>query len=244
MQLFFAPDFVPPRHTLSEEESKHAVRVLRLEEDDTLHLTDGRGNLYTCRIIEANPKRCSVEVVGHQSEYEKLPYRLTMAVAPTKSNDRFEWFLEKATEVGVERIIPLESAHSERRAFKRERGEKVITSAVKQSLKAYHPTLEEVTRFNRVVEAPFEGRKLIAHCESAQSETGKQYLAEAIRPGEDVLILIGPEGDFSPEEITFALQNGFEEITLGEQRLRTETAAVVATVMVSVVNNLKSAENK
>ncbi len=236
MQLFFAPDFAPPRYTLSEEESKHAVRVLRLEAGESLHLTDGRGNLYTCQIVEANPKRCTVEAVECITEFEKRPYHLTMAVAPTKNNDRYEWFLEKATEVGIDRIIPVESAHSERRAFKRERGEKVITSALKQSLKAYHPILEELTPFREVVTMPFEGRRLIAHCEPPQSPQGKQYLPQIIKKGENVLILIGPEGDFSPEEITFALQNGFEELTLGNQRLRTETAAVVATTMTAVVN--------
>ncbi len=237
MQLFFAPDFTPPRYTLSEEESKHAVRVLRLEAGDPLHLTDGQGNLYTCRIVDANPKRCMVEVTECLSEYGKLNYRLTMAVAPTKNNDRFEWFLEKATEVGISAIIPIESAHSERRAFKQERGEKVITAAVKQSLKAYHPQLHPLSSFQKIVEMPFEGKRLIAHCQEEQSEKGKQYLPEILQKGEDVLILIGPEGDFSPEEITFALRNGFEEITLGEARLRTETAAVVATVMVSMANH-------
>lgn len=237
MQLFFASDFTPPRYTLSEEESKHAVRVLRLGLGDTLHLTDGRGNLYTCRITEAAPKRCSVEVIACQSEFEKRPYHLTMAVAPTKNMDRYEWFLEKATEVGVDVIIPLESDHSERRSFKRERGEKVITSAVKQSLKAYHPLLHELTPFREVVQQPFEGKKFIAHCDPAQSEAGKIYLPQALEKGGRSLILIGPEGDFSPEEIALARQHGFQEISLGEQRLRTETAAVVAVVMTATKNH-------
>lgn len=236
MQLFFDADFTPPRHILREEESKHAIRVLRLTEGDTLHLTDGRGNLYTCRITDANPKRCAVEVVKCLEEWEKRPYRLTMAVAPTKHMDRYEWFLEKATEVGLDRIIPVESAHSERRAFKRERGEKVVTAAVKQSLKAYHPQLDDLTSFKQVVEMPFEGERYIAHCEPAQSPEGKRYLPEVLKKGGEVMILIGPEGDFSPEEITFALRNGFREISLGTQRLRTETAAVVATVMCAVAN--------
>lgn len=233
MQLFFDADFTPPHYILREEESKHAIRVLRMVEGDTLHLTDGRGRLYTCRITDANPKRCAVEVVSCIEEWEKLPYSLTMAVAPTKNIDRFEWFLEKATEVGVERIIPLESAHSERRAFKRERGEKVVTAAVKQSLKAYHPQLDDLTNFKQVVEMPFAGARYIAHCEPAQSPEGKLYLPNLLEKGGRVMILIGPEGDFSPEEITFALENGFREISLGSQRLRTETAAVVATVMVA-----------
>ncbi len=236
MQLFYAPDFTPPRYTLSEEESKHCIRVLRLGEGDSLHITDGRGDLFHCRITDAHPKRCEVEVVGCTHGYGKRPCRLTMAVAPTKHIDRFEWFLEKATEIGIEEIIPLECARSERRALKLERSEKVVTAAVKQSLKAYHPVLHELTPFEKAVGSPFEGRKFIAHCDPARSAGGKQYLPRILKKNENILVLIGPEGDFSPEEITFALANGFEEITLGSQRLRTETAAVVAATAVAIVN--------
>ena len=220
MQLFYAPDLEPPVHTLDEEESRHCIRVLRLGRGDWIHLTDGRGNLYRAEIIEADPRRCTVRVVETQSEFERMPYRLVMAVAPTKNPDRFEWFLEKATEVGVTRIIPLETAHSERRSFKPQRGEKVITAAMKQSLKAYRPELSPLTAFR----------------EAAHSARGKRFLPRTIRPGESVRIFIGPEGDFSPEEIDLALAHGFEEITLGPQRLRTETAAVAATVMTATVN--------
>lgn len=236
MQLFYAPDITPPAYTLSEEESKHCVRVLRLGRGDHIHITDGRGNLFCCEITDDNPKRCTVRVVSTQTGYERLPYALTMAVAPTKNTDRFEWFLEKATEVGVAEIIPLDAAHSERRTLKTEREAKVITAAVKQSLKAYHPRLREMTPFREVVTAPFPGRKFIAHCDTPQSAAGRRYLPSLLGKGGDVLILIGPEGDFSPEEIRLALDHGFEEITLGQQRLRTETAAVAAVVMVSVAN--------
>lgn len=239
MQLFYAPDITPPRYTLSEEESKHCVRVLRLGCGDTLHITDGRGNLFCCEVADDNPKRCSVRVVSTQSEFEKLPYALTMAVAPTKNSDRYEWFLEKATEVGVTAVIPLETEHSERRTFKPERAGKVITAAMKQSLKAYRPELHPLTAFRDVVTAPFEGRKFIAHCDQARTPGGKAYLASTLRTGEPSLVLIGPEGDFSPAEIDLALQHGFEEITLGTQRLRTETAALTATVMAAVVNGIK-----
>ncbi len=237
MQLFFAEDFTSPIYTLSEEESKHAIRVLRLKIGDHISITDGRGNLFSCEIIDDNPKRCSVRAVDCQEEFERREYKLTMAVAPTKNNDRFEWFLEKATEVGVDRIVPLECDHSERRAFKQERGEKVIISALKQSLKAYLPQLDPVTEFKKLITEPFEGKRLIAHCEPEMSKEGKIYLGNAIEKGDDVMILIGPEGDFSPEEINFALQNGFKEITLGRQRLRTETAAVVATVITAAKNH-------
>ena len=237
MQLFYAPDMTAPLHTLSEDESKHCVRVLRLKEGDLVHITDGRGTLYRCRLIQAHPKRCQVQVEECFEHFEQLPYRLIMAVAPTKNNDRFEWFLEKATEVGISEIYPLESEHSERRVFKAERGEKVITAAMKQSLKAYHPELHPVTPFDTLINLDFEGRKFIAHCDTPQTKDGKKYLAHTLQKGEDALILIGPEGDFSPSEIARAVRNGFEEITLGKQRLRTETAAVVATVFTSVVNH-------
>ena len=160
-----------------------------------------------------------------------------MAVAPTKNNERYEWFLEKATEVGVDCFIPLETEHSERRTFKGERSEKVIISAMKQSIKAYKPTLKPLTPFKELIATPFEGRKLIAHCDAEQTATGKRYLASTLKRGERALILIGPEGDFSKEEIRLAVEAGYEEISLGTQRLRTETAAVVAVTMTSVVNN-------
>ena len=236
MQLFYAPDIVPPLHTLSEEESKHCIRVLRLQRGGRIHITDGRGNLFCCEITDDNPRRCTVRVVSAEACFEKLPYALTMAVAPTKNSDRFEWFLEKATEVGVTAVVPLETEHSERRVFKPERGEKVVTAALKQSLKAYRPELHPLTPFREAAARPFEGRKFIAHCAPALSPAGKIYLPATLRKGESALVFIGPEGDFSDAEIAFARANGFEEITLGTQRLRTETAAVVATVMASVAN--------
>ena len=236
MQLFYAPDIVPPLHTLNEEESKHCIRVLRLQCGGRIHITDGRGNLFCCEITDDNPRRCTVRVVSAETGFEKLPYALTMAVAPTKNSERFEWFLEKATEVGVTAVVPLETKHSERRVFKPERGEKVVTAALKQSLKAYRPELHPLTPFREAAARPFEGRKFIAHCAPALSPAGKIYLPATLRKGESALVFIGPEGDFSDAEIAFARANGFEEITLGTQRLRTETAAVVATVMASVAN--------
>ena len=236
MQLFYAADFTAPEYMLSEEESRHAVKVLRLVEGDTLHITDGAGNLYRCEVASAHQKHCLVRVVEHFEEFEKMPYRLTMAVAPTKNIDRYEWFLEKATEIGVTEFVPIVSEHSERKVIKHEREEKVVTAAVKQSLKAYHPHFSDITPFEKLVCKNFAGRKFIAHCGTAVKE--KSYLASTLRKGEDALILIGPEGDFSPEEVRLAVENGFEEITLGTQRFRTETAAVVAVNMVSIVNTL------
>ncbi|WP_297931549.1 16S rRNA (uracil(1498)-N(3))-methyltransferase [uncultured Alistipes sp.] len=236
MQLFYAPDLVPPHHTLSEEESRHCVRVLRLAAGDTLHLTDGRGTLYRCAVEEADVRRCTVRVEERFDEWERRPYRLTLAVAPTKNADRYEWFLEKATEVGVDRVVPIETARSERRIFRPARAEKVLAAAMKQSLKAYMPRLDPLTPFERLVAEPFAGRRMIAHCDTPRSGAGKRYLAATLRPGEEAMVLIGPEGDFSPEEIDRAVAAGFEEVTLGDQRLRTETAAVAAAVMAAVAN--------
>ncbi|MBO5894233.1 MAG: 16S rRNA (uracil(1498)-N(3))-methyltransferase [Alistipes sp.] len=236
MQLFYAPEITLPLYTLSEEESKHCVRVLRMKRGDELHITDGRGNMYRCKVVDDNAKRCTVEVVHTTPNYEPLAYELVMAVAPTKNIDRYEWFLEKATEVGISEVYPLECDHSERRQIKVEREEKVITAAVKQSLKAYHPTLHDMTRFRDVVTMPFEGQKFIAHCNDSLGE--REYLGKLVEKGGRSLILIGPEGDFSEEEITFALNNGFKAISLGKERLRTETAALIATVITSTINKL------
>ncbi|MBO5830073.1 MAG: 16S rRNA (uracil(1498)-N(3))-methyltransferase [Alistipes sp.] len=236
MQLFYAPEITLPRYTLSEEESKHCIRVLRMGCGDELHITDGRGAMHRCKIVDDNVKRCTVEVIDTIHEFEKLPYNLTVAIAPTKNIDRLEWFLEKATEVGISEIYPLLCEHSERKEIKHEREERVITSAVKQSLKAYHPTLHPMTTFRQLVAMPFDGDKFIAHC---NSEFGnREYLGKLIKKGGNTLILIGPEGDFSPEEIIFAEQNGFKAISLGKERLRTETAALVATVVTATINKL------
>ena len=236
MQLFYAPEISLPRYTLNEEESKHCIRVLRMTIGDELHITDGKGNMHRCKVVSDNVKRCEVEIVETIPEYEPMTYGLTMCVAPTKIIDRFEWFLEKATEIGVSEVYPLECDHSERRQIKHEREEKVITAAVKQSLKAYHPKLHELTSVRDIIKMDFEGEKYIAHCDSEFGE--RPYLGKMVKKGANTLILIGPEGDFSKEEINFALQNGFKAISLGRERLRTETAAVVATTVVATINKL------
>ena len=207
-----------------------------MEVGDELHITDGKGNMHRCKVVDNNVKRCVVEVVESESEYQKMDYELTVAIAPTKIIDRFEWFLEKSTEVGISEIYPIECDHSERRQLKLDREQKVVTSAVKQSLKAYHPVLHPLTSVRDVIAMPFEGAKFIAHCNSELGE--REYLGRLLKKGEKTLILIGPEGDFSPEEINFALQNGFKAISLGKERLRTETAAVVATVITATINKM------
>lgn len=238
MQLFYAPDIVLPRYGLGRDESRHAVRVLRLGVGDTLHITDGCGNLHMCRVVEPSPERCIVEVVSTERDFGRLPYRLTMAVAPTKNADRYEWFVEKATEIGVESIAALECERSERRTLKAERVEKIITAAMKQSLKAFRPHFETGAQFADFIAQPFAGRRFIAHCGPALGGAGKRFLASSLRAGEDAVVMIGPEGDFSPAEVAAALAHGFEEITLGSQRLRTETAALMAVAMVATLNGM------
>lgn len=236
MHLFYTPDITLPLHTLPEEESKHCVRVLRLGVGDRLMLTDGRGTMYTAAVADANPRRCTVRVVETIAEWGRRNYALTMAVAPTKNIDRYEWFLEKATEVGCDVFIPLECEHSERRTVKPEREMKVITSAVKQSLKAYHPALGAMTQFDELIDWPFEGVRLIAHC--GEPVAGHKYISKCIQPGDTVLVLIGPEGDFSPGEVRSAVEHGFVEISLGDARLRTETAALDAVIEVALANRV------
>ena len=234
MQLFYTPDIASEQYTLSEEESRHCVRVLRMQAGDRISLTDGRGTLYSTEITDANPKHCTVRVLSAEHEYGRRPYTLTMGVAPTKNIDRFEWFLEKATEIGVDRIVPILCDHSERRTLKSDRAIKVITSAVKQSLKAYHPQLDELTPVRELISCPFSGSRLFAYCHDLENE--RVRFRDCIVPGEATLILIGPEGDFSTEEINFALANGYRPVTLGTSRLRTETAALVAVADVALLN--------
>lgn len=234
MQLFYAPDIVPPRHVLSEDESRHCIRVLRMCAGDRLYLTDGRGNMYTAEIIDPDPARCGVAVVETVSDWGRRDYALTMAVAPTKNMDRYEWFLEKATEIGCDTFIPIECARSERRTIKPERAVRVITGAVKQSLKARHPVLETMVGVKKIIDRPFGGVRLIAHC--GDPVNGRRYISQYVNKGDDVLVLIGPEGDFSPEEVAYAVDRGFGEITLGDVRMRTETAALDAVIEVAMVN--------
>jgi 16S rRNA (uracil1498-N3)-methyltransferase len=233
MQLFYAPTLhtETKHYTFSKEESKHIVRVLRKKEDEVLQLTNGKGYLFSAKITLADQKNCMVEVIS--SEFQKpRKYKLHLAVAPTKMNDRYEWFLEKATEIGIDTITPILCDHSERKVIKTERFEKIIQSATKQSLSAYFPKLQALTPFSEFVNTHTNAQLFIAHCEENQ----KQSLKEALQIQKDVTILIGPEGDFSPKEIALALENNYVPITLGDTRLRTETAAIVACHSVAFLN--------
>jgi 16S rRNA (uracil1498-N3)-methyltransferase len=232
MHLFYTPDISENIYTLNEIESKHCIKVLRLGTNDTIQLIDGKGGFYNAKITEPNPKRCTVEITKTQKEFGKRNHYLHIAIAPTKNIDRFEWFLEKATEIGIDEITPILCEHSERKAIKPERLEKIIISAVKQSLKGYKPKLNELTNLDDFLKMNFKENKFIAHCE----ETNKILLKNNYNKGSNAIILIGPEGDFSPQEITLAKDNNFLEISLGESRLRTETAGVVACHTINLLN--------
>ncbi|CAM3417333.1 16S rRNA (uracil(1498)-N(3))-methyltransferase [Flavobacterium chungbukense] len=225
MQLFFNPDIdeTTERFSFDKEESRHIIKVLRKKDSDILHVTNGFGLLFETQITLASDNKCIVEVLSI-THAEKPKFHLHLAVAPTKMNDRFEWFLEKATEIGIQEITPIFCDRSERKVINRDRFEKIILSAMKQCNETFLPKLNEAVSFKDFIKQQQNGLQLIAHCE----ETDKKSLKEVLKPNEDVTILIGPEGDFSEKEIVLALENNYKPVTLGNTRLRTETAAVVA----------------
>ncbi|MGY4538026.1 16S rRNA (uracil1498-N3)-methyltransferase [Mucilaginibacter sp. UYNi724] len=234
MQLFYTSDIDPTfsQYFLSEDESKHAVRVLRLNVGDDVTLIDGKGGLYKAEIKDAHPKRTILQINSVATGFNKRNHYLHIAIAPTKNLDRMEWFLEKATEIGIDEISLIICQRSERKEAKVERLDKIITSAIKQSIKAYHPVLNAPVSLSQFLKQPFNGQKFIAHCDGGE----KAELAQSIEKQNRYLILIGPEGDFSPAEVDAALQNGYKAITLGESRLRTETAALEACFEVNFLN--------
>ena len=240
MHLFYTPDITSPEYTLNEEESKHCIRVLRLSIGDEVILIDGKGGWYEASITLDHPKRCVVKIIKEQKEVGKRFSHLHLAVAPTKHMDRLEWFAEKATEIGIDELSLLNCQHSERDVVKTERLEKVLISAMKQSMKAYLPQLHSMIDFKKFIQQSlnFTGQKFIAHCyPSFHQKIPKQQLKKVYAKNQDVLVLIGPEGDFSAEEIKLAMENGFVEISLGTSRLRTETAALTACLTVQILND-------
>ncbi len=233
MLLFYTPlikntDTV---FTLDEAESKHAVRVLRLEVNDTLSLIDGKGTFYEAKITDAHPKKCELEILSFKTLTTKLA-SLHIAIAPTKNNDRLEWFIEKCTEIGISQITPMLCKHSERKKIKQERFIKTAISAMKQSLKATLPTVDDLVNFKELVNKPFDENKYIAHCYKENQKNFKELYSK----GENSLILIGPEGDFSLNEVNLAIKNDFKPISLGTSRLRTETAGIVACTIMKFQN--------
>ncbi len=231
MALFYVPNLASGS-VLPEEESQHAVKVLRLQAGDNITVVDGAGGYYKAVITNPHHKHCAFEITETQLEFGKRNYKLHIAIAPTKNIERLEWFIEKSTEIGIDEITPIICRHSERKVIKEERLEKIIVSAAKQSLKAYFPKLNPLCTFDQLVQKHVATQKFIAHC----YEEDKRLLQTEITKSSDVLILIGPEGDFSMEEVQKAISYGFKPVSLGESRLRTETAGVVACHTVGIMN--------
>lgn len=223
MIQFYAPDILTTG-MLTESDSAHAVRVLRLAEGAKLQVVDGLGNSYQCRLVAAHPKRAAVEIEQATQLTPTWCGNITLAVAPTKHLDRMEWMVEKMTEMGINRIVPVLCQRSERKELKTERLVKTAISAMKQSLKARLPIIDPLTPLSAFLKGlPAQAHKYVAYCDAS---TPRRELAQLYCPGSDSVILIGPEGDFSPQEIESALQTGFQAVTLGQERLRTETAAI------------------
>ena len=225
MYLFYCPD-IEKQQTLSEEESAHCVRVLRYSVGDEILITDGKGTTYTARITNPHPKHCDFEIISSEKQEPHHAFHLHIAIAPTKNIERMEWAIEKCVEIGVDEITPLLCRFSERKQLRTDRLEKIILSAAKQSLTPYLPVLHELTPYDEFIKEQSQGKgqKFIAHCYKDE----KRLLKDEIELGRDVLVLIGPEGDFSEKEVADALAAGFVPVSLGNSRLRTETAAVVA----------------
>lgn len=231
--IFYAPN-ISLENSLPTEESAHCIRVLRKKIGDRILITDGKGSFFESEIIDTNSKKCHVQIIEQTKKPCSWSNYLQIAFAPTKNIDRIEWFAEKATEIGINHFSPLLCRHSERKEIKYSRIEKILVSAMKQSQKAVLPVLDEMKTFAEFIKQPFNGRKFIAHCHD--TTISKPLLKNTYNRGENVIILIGPEGDFSEKEVEQAILNGFETISLGESRLRTETAALVACNTIQIIN--------
>jgi 16S rRNA (uracil1498-N3)-methyltransferase len=232
MQLFYLPDIIEESRQLSEEESMHCVKVLRMKEKDTINIVDGKGGFYTAEIVKADPKKCLFEITEITKNFGSRNYQIHIAIAPTKNSDRTEWFLEKSVEFGVDEISFIKTEHSERKHINPERLKKIAVSAMKQSVKAYLPVINELITFKEFMTHTNEGQKFVAHLEAGV----KKHLKDEAIAKEKYCILIGPEGDFSPSEIELAMKNKFIPVTLGLSRLRTETAGIAACHILNLIN--------
>lgn len=232
--MFYSPDILI-RQELPAEEAAHCARVLRMTEGEHIQITDGRGSFYEAELTLVSPKRCLFRILSQETPAPLWSGHLHIAMAPTKNMDRVEWFAEKATEIGFDELTFLNCRYSERKVIKIERVEKILVSAVKQSLKATKPILNEQIEFSKFVKLPHVGQKFIAHCYDDLGDE-KPLLKHVLKSGEDALVMIGPEGDFSREEVQLAVEYGFQPISLGRSRLRTETAALVACHILNLAN--------
>lgn len=232
MHLFYTPGVSGDTHVLEEQESKHAIRVLRLKKGDAVILVDGTGGWYEARIVDHHPKACLLSIQTYQADYKPLPYQLHIAMSPTKNMDRFEWFLEKATEIGISQITPLICQRSERKKIKLDRLDRILVSAMKQSLKAFKPILSEPQSITQFIKKEQEGTLGIAHCYPLERLSLNELNSEG-----KITILVGPEGDFTEEELESAIDAGYRPVHLGESRLRTETAGVHICSAISILNS-------
>jgi 16S rRNA (uracil1498-N3)-methyltransferase len=233
MILFYNPQFSPATPFLPEEEARHGIKVLRMNTGDTLHVTDGKGNLYEAEIASTDIKKCKLVIRHTHPEFGKKPYSIHLAIAPTKNADRTEWLVEKCVELGIDEISFIACERSERRVFKTDRLEKIAVAAMKQSIKAYLPLIHEVIPLRQFIEKPVDGQKFVAHLEEGRRE----LLQKAALKQHAYCLLVGPEGDFSPAEIALALEKGFVPVSLGESRLRTETAGMAGCHILNLINN-------
>jgi 16S rRNA (uracil1498-N3)-methyltransferase len=233
MQIFYAPDVTGGTYTLDENESKHLIRVLRMARGNEVRLIDGKGNLYEAIIDNPDQKKCTLKITGKTVDFEKRNYRLHIAISPLKNPERFEWFIEKSVEIGIDEITPLICKNTEKPGIKSGRISNLIVSAMKQSLKATLPVLNDPCNFKEFIRLNNEGIRMIAHCNDSYA---RKKIADVYTKQENVVILIGPEGDFAKEEIETAVGLGFLPVHLGTSRLRTETAGLAACHSIYFIN--------
>jgi 16S rRNA (uracil1498-N3)-methyltransferase len=233
MHVFYQPEPFGQQTRLSAEESHHLARVLRLRQGEQIKLLDGRGGIYSGLILDPDPRSSLIGDIKEENQIQPRPYRLHIAMAPTKMQERFEWFLEKATEIGIDEITPLLTHRGDRDKINDGRAMKILISAMKQSMNARLPQLNPPAKIAELINHQEDVLILIAHCLPGP----KVYLAEAVREGGNILLLIGPEGDFTPEEIEFSTKAGAKEVSLGNSRLRTETAGITACALVAGMNH-------
>jgi 16S rRNA (uracil1498-N3)-methyltransferase len=232
VNLFYQPLIPNGVRYLDEEESRHCVKVLRKNQGDSIRLTDGKGLFYDAIIRKADSKQCTFDITSDQ-ESPKRNFSIHLAISPTKNADRLEWFVEKATEFGIDKITPIHCQHTERTYFKADRLEKVAVSAMKQSLKATLPVIQALTDFQALIKSSSEEQRFIAFVDS----NNPNHLLRLASPHASYLVVIGPEGDFSSEELGLALNAGFIKVSLGDSRLRTETAGIAACHILNLVNS-------
>jgi 16S rRNA (uracil1498-N3)-methyltransferase len=233
MQIFYAPDISGKSYTLDEKESKHLIRVLRMEKGADVKLIDGKGNLFEGFISEPDQNKCIIELTNEIKDFEKKNYKLHIAISPLKNPERFEWFVEKSVEIGIDEITPLICKNTEKPGIKSERVNNLIISAMKQSLKAKRTVLNEICSFKEFINKNHDGTIMIAHCDDS---LGREKISDVYSKNSDSIILIGPEGDFSREEIDTAVKGGFMPVHLGTSRLRTETAGIAACHSIYFIN--------